>query len=33
MSQLCHMSDIGTPASFELVWYHLVTFNICGLNQ
>jgi len=23
-SQQCHMSHIGTPASFELVWYHAI---------
>ena len=23
-SQQCHIPDIGTPASFELVWYHAI---------
>jgi len=24
MSHQCHMPDIGTPAPFELVWYHAI---------
>ena len=39
-SQQCHMPDIGTPASFELVWYQAISaFNIfsgsglgCGVS-
>ena len=28
-SQQCHMPDIGTLASFELVWYHSIRVQTC----